>query len=308
MRTDDLKLFHLIVKNGGLVTTADMLNQPKSSVSRRLKNLEDELNVKLFHRQSRLMSLTQAGERFYERTLPIIEELESTIQEVSQPATEIAGHLRIHLLPIPHLLAVGELIFEFMARHPGVSIEILTHPERLDMARHHLDLAFALGEMHEDSTLIARPVLDTRLCFYASPDYLAHSAPLTKLEELQQHNVIRLRMQDGKLFDPLPRAISGNLRLQGNLILNHPSLMMEAALLGQGVVCMPAEMCDPLVEQGLLVRLLAQVAPTLGRCWLIYPSRHYMPLARRKLIDFLVDEMAKGKGVYSRTLQKYLPM
>ncbi|WP_421240304.1 LysR family transcriptional regulator [Aeromonas enteropelogenes] len=308
MRTDDLKLFHLIVKNGGLVATADMLNQPKSSVSRRLKGLEEELNVKLFHRQSRLMSLTQAGERFYQRTLPIMEELESTIQEVTKPAGEITGHLRIHLLPIPHLMAVGELILEFMAHHPGVSIEILTQPERLDMARHHLDLAFALGEMHEDSSLIARPVLDTQLCFYASPDYLARSAPLASVEDLSRHNMIRLRMQNGKLFDPLPRDLRGSIRLQGNLILNHPPLMMEAALQGQGVICMPAEMCDPLVEQGLLVKLLTGIAPTSGRCWLIYPSRHYMPLARRKLIDFLVDELAKGKGVYRRTLQKYLPM
>lgn len=93
MKTEDIALFHRIVETGSILEAANLLNLPKSTVSRRLQSLEESLNLKLFHRQSRAITLTSAGSHFYEKTLVMLADLDRTLSDITDNKAELTGPL-----------------------------------------------------------------------------------------------------------------------------------------------------------------------------------------------------------------------
>ncbi len=133
MKTEDIKLFHQIVDAGSLIRASEIFDLPKSNLSRRIKSLEEELQIQLFHRHNRSMQLTEAGEKFYERTKLILDELELSIQEITAPTYELSGHLRVQILPLPGIIDLGRAIFKFMDLYPKVTVEIITGSVETDL-------------------------------------------------------------------------------------------------------------------------------------------------------------------------------
>ena len=294
MKTEDIKLFHQIVETGSMVHASEILDLPKSNLSRRLKGLEEELNILLFHRQNRSMLLTEAGEKFYKQTKPILNQLESTIQEVTAPSNEIGGHLRIQLLPLPDLLMIGNLIFKFMDLYPKITVEVLTSSEDKNLAENHIDVAFriAVGQTLKDSSLVARPFKSAHLSFYASPDYINEYGLPTSPDELKHHNVIRFRSPDGQIHSHLQLGkTQKTVEVFGNLVINSAPLILEAGLQGRGIMFMPEDIASFFVEQGKLVRLFETMEPSTNFGWLVYPSRTHLSLTARTFIDFMMSNV-----------------
>ncbi|MFT5881033.1 MAG: DNA-binding transcriptional LysR family regulator [Moritella sp.] len=137
------------IKSNQIKSNQIKSNQIKSNLSSRLKGLEDELKVLLFQRQNRSMELTQSGADFYEKTKPILNELEKSVQDVSR------------------------IILKFMDLYPKVSVEILTSGDHKNLIEQHIDVAIRISETSKDSDLIARPFQSSSFSFYASPDYIS---------------------------------------------------------------------------------------------------------------------------------------
>lgn len=289
MKTEDVALFHRIVETGSLVLAADLLNLPKSTISRRLQGLEEEIGVKLFHRQSRSMTLTSAGSHFYEKTLSILADLEQTLAEITDKEAELSGHLRISLFPIPELIAIVDSIFEFMDLHPQLTVELITTTEPLDMIRHNIDIAFMVDEAFNDLDMVARPVTSEFLCFVASPNYLAKAGMPATPEELAEHNSILFRFPNGKIFNELPFGKDMTITVNGNICMNSVELAYEAALVDRGVAYLPISLCEEAIDEGRLVQLFEDIEPYNGMCNLVYPSRRFVSLASRRLIDHMME-------------------
>ncbi len=180
MKTEDIKLFHQIVDAGSLIRASEIFDLPKSNLSRRIKALEEELQIQLFHRHNRSMQLTEAGEKFYGRTKAIMSELELSIQEITAPTYELSGHLRIQVLPLPGIIDIGRAIFRFMDLYPKVTVEIITSSIETDLIENHIDVALRIGDKLEDSTLIARPFMSASFGYYATENYIkANGMPQT---------------------------------------------------------------------------------------------------------------------------------
>ena len=158
MKTEDIALFHRIVEKKSINDTAAQLSIPKSTISRRLKSLEDELSIKLFHRHGREMVPTAAGERFYKQTISMISELDHLISDISEESSKLSGKLRIQMLPIPKIQSLYSIIFKFMDLHPELEIELMATSEPLDMVKHNIDVAFRIDVQTEDADLVARPL------------------------------------------------------------------------------------------------------------------------------------------------------
>jgi DNA-binding transcriptional LysR family regulator len=299
MKTEDIALFHRIVETGSLVEAADMLNLPKSTVSRRLQILEDDLNVKLFHRQSRSMTLTASGSHFYDKTLSILGDLEQTIVELTDTEAEIGGHLRIHMFPVPELLDIANGIFEFMEHNPELTVELIVSTEQQDMIRNNIDLAFMVEDSFNENEMVAREVLTEKLHFVASPAYLAKAGTPVLPEDLEQHNSILFRYPNGRIFNEVPFGNDMKIGVKGNLCLNSIQLCLEASLKGCGIAFLPIEVTREFVERGELTMLFEDVEPYIGRCYLVYPSRRFISLASQRFIDHMMSALESckaGKG------------
>ncbi|WP_297892776.1 LysR family transcriptional regulator [Shewanella sp.] len=292
MKTEDLALFHRIAETGSLIEAADLLNLPKSTVSRRLQALEDELNIKLFHRQSRSMTLTSAGSHFYQRSQNILAQLDETLFEMTNDDAEISGHLRIQMFPIHSMNVLMRAIFRFMDLHPRLTVEVIISAESIDMVKNNLDVAFVVEPALDTLDLVVRPVFTTDLRFYASPKYLAkHGTPKTP-QEIESHNVSLFRLSNGKIFNELWIGAEQEVRVRGNFCSNSVEVAVEFALQGRGIVYAPAEVVVDFVEAGELISLLPEIEAHQGECYLAYPSRRYVSLASRRFIDFIMQELA----------------
>lgn len=295
MKTEDIKLFHQIVDAGSLVRASEIFDLPKSNLSRRIKALEDELKILLFHRHNRSMQLTDAGAKFYERTKTILNDLELSIQEVTAPIYEISGHLRVQLLPLPNILDIGRIIFKFMDMYPKISVEVINCSEESNLIEKHIDVALRVGagETLEDSSLIARPLNSASFGYYATPEYIAKHGMPNSPEEMQNHNFIRYRFPSGQILNEIPLDKGTSIAVSGNLIMNSVPLIMEACLQNRGVVFIPEFLADFYINKGMLVRLLSDYEPTMQYGWLVYPSRKHLSLTVRTFIDFMLTEFEK---------------
>lgn len=294
MKTEDIKLFHQIVDAGSLIRASEIFDLPKSNISRRIKGLEEELKIQLFYRNNRAMQLTDAGAKFYERTKPILNELELSIQEVTAPVYEISGHLRVQLLPLPNIVEIGRLIFKFMDLYPKVTVEVINCSEESNLIENHIDVALRVGEKLEDSNLIARPLSSSSFGYYATPEYIEkHGMPKTP-EEMQNFNFIRYRYPNGQIMNEVPLDNDKSIAVSGNLVMNSVPLILEACLQNRGVVFMPEFLGDFYIKKGLLVRLLEDIEPTMKYGWLVYPSRKHLSLTVRTFIDFMLTEFEKA--------------
>ncbi|TVL13803.1 LysR family transcriptional regulator [Shewanella xiamenensis] len=292
MKTEDLALFHRIAETGSLIEAADLLNLPKSTVSRRLQALEDELNIKLFHRQSRSMTLTSAGSHFYQRSQNILAQLDETLFEMTNEDAEISGHLRIQMFPIHSMNVLMQAIFRFMDLHPKLTVEVISSAESVDMVKNNLDVAFVVEPALDTLDLVVRPIFTTDLRFYASPQYLVqHGMPQTP-QEIESHNVALFRLSNGKIFNELWIGAEQEVRVRGNFCSNSVEVAVEFALQGRGIVYAPAEVVADFVASGQLITLLPEIESHPGECYLAYPSRRYVSLASRRFIDFIIKELA----------------
>ncbi len=291
MKTEDIKLFHQIVDSGSLNRTSEIFSLPKSNISRRIKGLEEELNILLFHRQNRAMQLTDAGVKFYDKTKTILQELEVGLQEISAPSYEVSGHLRIQLLPLPMLLDIGRMIFRFMDIYPKISIEIFNSSEDKNLLDNHIDVALRVGEKLQDSSLVARSFGETSFGFYCTQQYIKeHGLPLTA-EDLKKLNVIRYRFPNGQIYSQLPFGKELSIEVSGNLIMNSVPLMLEACLQNRGIIFIPEQAADFYLEKGMLVRLFSDIEPSIHYGWLVYPYRKHLSLAARTFIDYILSEV-----------------
>ncbi|GIC76972.1 LysR family transcriptional regulator [Moritella sp. F3] len=293
MKTEDIALFHRIVEAGSLVDAAGLLYLPKSTISRRLQGLEDDLGVKLFHRQNRAMTLTTAGSHFYDKTLSLLASLEQTITDITDKHAEISGHLRILLFPVPDLMLIVNGIYQFMDLNPKLTVELIVNAEPLDMIRHNIDIAFMVDEAFNniDIDMVARPVLSEILHFVASPEYLDKAGTPAKLSDISQHNSIMFRFPNGQVFNELPLGNNKFLSVSGNICLNSVQLALESTLANRGIAYIPERLCEEYIKAGKLIRLFADVQPYEGKCYLTYPSRRFVSLASQRLIDHMLNFM-----------------
>jgi len=295
VKTEDIKLFHQVVDTGSLIRASEIFDLPKSNISRRIKALEEENNILLFHRQNRVMQLTDAGARFYDETKVMLSELETTIQEISAPTYQVSGHLRVQLLPLPELLEISRMIFRFMDAHPEISVEVINSSTDKNLVENHIDVALRIGQRLDDPALIVRPFLHASFGFYSSPQYIEeHGMPETA-EDLQKLNMIRYRFPDGQMHSQLPFGKDKTVEVSGNLIVNSIPLIIEACLQHRGVIFIPEHVANFYVEQGMLVRLFSEIEPSLYSGWLVYPSHKHLSLAARTFIEYMLSEVANSR-------------
>lgn len=291
----EMQTFVGVVDEGSFVKAADTLNLSKAAVSRYVVDLETRLGVRLLHRTTRRLSLTEEGQVFHARSKALLAGLEEAEVEITSRSDLVSGLLRISVPVTFGILHLAPLWGLFKAQHPKLRLDITLSDRVVDLVEDGYDLAVRIGRL-ESSTLVSRQLSSTRLVLCASPGYLAAHGTPTHPAELAEHAVIAYSYWSGRdewSFD----GPQGELRVstQPCIRTNSGDTCRAAALAHQGVILQPAFLVGPDLAAGALVELMPQYrAGELG-IYAVYPTRQHLSAKVRRLLDFLVVQLA-GRG------------
>lgn len=288
MGLDDALIFTRVVECHSFTSAALTLNMQKSTVSRRLAQLEERLGVRLLNRTTRKLRLTEVGQAYYERCRQIMQEFAEAEQAIMQLQREPTGLLRI-TSPIEFgQLFLGEVVGDFMREYPAIQVEVELTTRIVDPVEEGVDIAIHRGRP-QDSSLVARPMMDSPRQLFASPAYLAEYGVPQSPQDLLHHRCIHTLMDDGRKWQFLEPAI--NVAITPVLMVNNITFAREAALASAGIINVPAFIAEPLVEQGLLCRVLEHCVLPSTELYALYPSRRFQAMKVKAFIDYMIEQI-----------------
>lgn len=290
-----MQVFVSVVDTGGLSAAGRAMGLAPSSVSRRICELEDMLGVKLLHRTTRKLSLTEAGETYYERCKDIVSSVDEANLAVTAKRAGPSGVLR---LTVPASVAKRHIVpavAAFQKQFSAVQIVMLVTDRIADIVSEGLDLALRIGPL-EDSSLIARKVGEARRLVCASPVYLdsagepKHPRDLVDLACVTSRthagtNVWRFRRGDERV----------EVRATGAFFADDGETLVAAACAGLGIVLLPEWLVGAERGDGKLVEVLSEYTPepAITALYAIYPAGPYVPPKVRAFVDFLADRFSR---------------
>lgn len=286
---NDLLIFAHVAETGGFSRAAEKLSLPKSSVSRHIASLEQQLGEKLLIRTTRRQTLTEFGEQLLEHARQVVQEVESVSALIERRQATPSGRLRVSMPSDFANLLLAESLAAFIAMYPGIQLELDLSPRRVDLLGEGFDLVVRVGKLPDDSLLIAKKITEFTVGLYASPNYLAEHGDPRHPEGLTQHQAIRLLQGDGELAEWL--LIRGDEQWRGlapgRASANSPELLMRFAVAGVGITAVPEYFAAAHVRSGLLRRVLPDWCMPSHTAWAVFHDRKLMPAKTRVFIDML---------------------
>lgn len=299
MRTNgntDLRAFVAVAEQGSFSKAAEVLGLSPSSLSQVIRTFEERLGVRLLHRTTRSVSLTEAGERLLLRARPALAELDAALMDVSHFRDRPAGIVRVRCLRIAFRTYVEPILAEFHETHPEIKLDILVDDAVTDLVAGGFDVGFTLGEVIEKDLVGIKLGGDMRQIAVATPDYIAkHGRPETP-RDLLSHKCLRWRwpgratpynwefFKDGAWFE---------VEVDGPLVLSEQTMAVDAALKSMGIAFWVEHELRPLIEAGKLVPLLEEWSGEFPGLYICYPQQRQMAPALRAFIDFVKNSAAK---------------
>jgi DNA-binding transcriptional LysR family regulator len=290
VEANDLLLFARIVESGSLSKAAERVNLPKSTVSRRLSQLEAQLGERLLQRTTRKLVVTEFGLSLLEHARKVAEEVESAGALAQHRQGEPSGRLRVSMpADFASSHEMNSVISEFMRRYPRVNVELDLSPQRVDLVAQGFDIAIRMGDLPDDSTLSARRVVVQRFGLFASPGYLAnHGAPEHPDDLLERDLLCILSRNGGPVRWKLTRGKTVWERIPpARLTANSPDLLARMACTGAGIAFSSYLFTSEMVKRGELVRVLPEWEAPIGQGWAVFPGRRLMPAKTRAFLDLM---------------------
>lgn len=288
-RLKSLTTFVQVAEMGGFSAAARRLGLSPTMASEHIQALESDLGVRLLQRTTRKVSLTEAGQAYYERAARILSELQEADRAAGALQSEPRGRLKLHVGT--HLVRfVAPILADFMARYPALQVELTMGERMVDLIEEGFDLAIR-ATVPADSSLMVRQLSAWRHIPCASPSYLdTHGTPRTPAD-LAQHNCLRYAFYpygDEWRFAGLDGR-PANARVKGTLRTNSAEALRIAAIEGLGIFLAPGFLVGADLEQGRLVPLLDGYKPVAFAINAIYPTRHQVTAKVRAFLDLAVE-------------------
>lgn len=280
-------LFVRVVEAGSLRGAARALGVPKSTVSRKLAELEARLGARLLQRTTRRLGLTDVGRGYYAKASAAVAALVDAERSVGDHLGEPRGVVRITApLNIGPLL-IGPAVIELLARHPRVEVELELSERIVDLVREGFDVAVRAGPL-PDSSLVARRIGAGTLHTYGSPRYFRRRGRPRVPADLASHDCLVFASIPGPwVFASEGKPVS--VRVARRLVTNDLALLRSAAVAGLGVARLPEVLAAPMVRAKKLERVLAEFAPPPAPLHVVYPSARFVSPAVRALVDILEE-------------------
>lgn len=292
MRPNDyaeLATFVAIAETGSFRRAAARLDRKPSTISHAMHALEERLGVRLLHRTTRSVALTEAGQALFAQVAPALGALSDALDSVNAHRAQPAGSIR---LSVPRCAATAILLprlHDFCARYPDIRLDITADNRTIDIVRDGFDAGIRLGE-NLAGDMVAVPLTgELHSVIVAAPAYLARYGIPQTPQELLQHRCLGFRQPGGQdlyRWEIEHDGVAQNLALPHPLIFDDPELMAEATVRGLGISYGMDIVCAPYLRDGRLIAILGDYCPRYPGFHLYYPNRH-TSAALRALIDSL---------------------
>ena len=286
---EDMYIFLRVVETGSITKAAEQMNIAKSAVSKRLALLEQKLGIKLINRTTRKSSITEAGQRYYQRSKLIIDEVDELNSQTSSSKRALEGTLNIAVplsFGLTHLAPALDL---FLQQHSDLKLTINFSDQKIDIVEQGVDLAFRIGQL-DNSSLQARKIAPIKHVLCASPDYLAlHGEPKTP-NDLKDHKVIKYGNLDQGGLKLLSKEHEEHIvHVEPHIIANNGDFLKALAESNHGITYLPSFIVWQSLATKKLVPVLAEYKIESMYAYAVYPPNRHLPLKVRSLIDFLVE-------------------
>lgn len=283
--------FAAAARHAGFARAARELGLSPSAVAKNVASLEAQLGMRLFHRTTRQVTLSQDGEDLYARCKRILDEVESLEAAAADARTGPRGTLRIDMPVTYGRQVVLPVLTRLMARHPDLKIDARFSDQVVDIVKEGLDAAVRIGPL-ADSRLVGRMFDQQVIWTCASPAYLARHGKPESPDALSAHTCLLFRLPSSGRDRPWQFRVGKrdvSLMPESGVRLGDGEALVQAAAAGLGLIQAPKYMAEHEVERGKLVEVLQRYRPTPLPISLVYPSHRHIPLRVRVLADALAE-------------------
>lgn len=289
-RFHELTAFIAVVEAGGFSAAARRIGESQSVISKAVGALEKRLGVQLFKRSTRNVTLTDHGQKYYERTKPLLDEMAQADGEISNSSLEISGLVRIatpstfgrlHVLPvIPHLLAL----------HPKLELDVILSDSVQDLLAENIDLGIRVSPLSSPDAVVKRVTTTSLVCVGSRRYFEQHGVPAIP-EDLARHNCIVFNGIDSWTFHG-PRGKT-SVRVRGNLSSNTVETILSAVKDGVGIGMFYRASLAGELQSPDIVTVLDEFISETRDVSLIWPSRKFIPARVRQVTDFFAAALAQ---------------
>lgn len=293
MDLNHLTLFEAVARTTSFSGAARALGIPKSSVSRGIARLEEELGLQLLVRTTRQVALTASGTALYDRITPLLRQVATALGELPEREEEPAGLLRVTAPSDLGVLFLAEIVTRFTARHPAVSVELHLTGRVVDLVAEKFDVALRVASSLKDSTLVARRVAPIVVQLFASPVYLARRGAPRSEAELASHDWVAFRGGPQKLRLGGPREAVG-IEPRERILCDDLLFVRDALRAGAGIGLLPTFVAEPERAAGTLVRVLPRIERAVGHLHVVTPAAKHAPPKVTAFRDLVLEVLGAG--------------
>lgn len=294
-RLTEMRVFATVIEEGGFTDAACKLGLSKSSISKHITNLESRLSARLLNRTTRHVSPTDIGLAYFDRTNRILQEIQAADELVAQLHGAPVGTLTIAAPPDLSAHVIVPHLGGFLDRHPEISVQMEPEKRPLDVVSQGIDMAIRCGDQ-PDSSLMARKLFSYSHCLVASPAYVARHGKPKRLNELSYHRILGCSNKAWEHWQATSAQSDDRpCSLTPAMQFDDPQTLLNAAVAGLGIACLPSYLGSDLRKRGRLVRILSDhPSPSTAVSILYPPGKHDQPKVRA-FIDYLISRLNSGQ-------------
>ena len=289
-----MTVFAKAVELGSFSAAAEVLRMSPQLVGKHVHTLEQHLGVRLLNRTTRRQHLTEIGASYYEKVKLILSEVASAEGLAAESLATPSGRLRVNAPLTFGIHALMPRLAGYMAAHPGVQVEVSLANRYVDALEEGADAVFRVGEL-SDSSRIARRLAPYRLILCAAPAYIEAHPPITSPMDLASHECLgfaHTELRTHWRFDGPGELVT--VPVTGRLMVDSGEALLVAARAGMGVLLQPAELVEPDIVAGRLVRVLPKYRAPDRPLHLLYAPDRQMTPKLRSFIEFAVAAFGSG--------------
>jgi len=291
---DGLKTVIAVVETSSFTAASDRLGISKALVSKYVGEVENTLGIRLFNRTTRRLALTDAGRRYYQHSVTLLEQYNSLVDNVTGEQTKPRGLLRVSAPVTFGEMQLAPLLPKFLALYPDLKIELVLTNSAIDMLEEGIDVRLRIGGV-DDSNMIARHLKTFPLVLSASPAYIEKNGlPKTPQQVAEHRCIIDSNFRIGKQWPIIsPQGIADTIDVQSSIAANSPQAVREVAIADGGIAMSPSFIVADAIKDGRLLTILPGYTTLEFGLFAIYPHRKYVAKKVRCFIDFALEQFSK---------------
>ncbi|TPH12112.1 LysR family transcriptional regulator [Litorilituus lipolyticus] len=297
IKADDIFLFVQVVDEGSFSKVADKLEMTNSVVSKRISRLEQEINVQLFYRTTRKLTLTDAGRALYGKARLAKQALQDAQDTVTGYGDAVRGKIKVTVPVVSAHILLSASIADFCKLYPDVEVELFVSNRMVDIIDDGYDLAIRTADL-EDSSLIARRLIDSHWVVCASPSYLENHGTPVHPSELKDHQCL-IYKYEGVGPDNWQFQLNGEdcyIQVCGRFHANSLESIKQASLNGFGISYLPKILIHEELAQGKLLSLLSDYSTKRLGIYAVYPRSRQPDKKLNLLVEHLREAFLNRKG------------